>query len=87
MEFPETFDEFARIYGFMDIEEHYTNGSDLIPVFRVKQWLEHEHRHGQWIDTGSGQECSECGEIQYGYDSFRYYCPNCGAKMESEGKE
>lgn len=40
---------------------------------------------GHWIDTGSGQECSECREIQYGYDSFRYFCPNCGAKMiESE---
>lgn len=39
-------------------------------------------RHGKWIDTGSGQECSICGEIQYGYDSGRYYCPNCGAKME-----
>lgn len=38
-------------------------------------------RHGQWIDTGSGQECSVCGEIQYGYDNFRYYCPFCGAKM------
>ena len=39
-------------------------------------------RHGHWIDTGSGQECSVCGEIQYGYDSGRHYCPNCGAKME-----
>lgn len=36
---------------------------------------------GYWIDTGSGQMCSRCGEIQYGYDSFRRFCPNCGAKM------
>lgn len=39
---------------------------------------------GEWIDTGSGQECSECGEIQYGYDNFRCFCANCGAKMEVE---
>jgi len=39
---------------------------------------------GKWIDTGSGQECSECGEIQYGYDSFRKYCPNCGADMRGD---
>ena len=40
---------------------------------------------GHWIDTGSGQECSECGEIQHGYDNFRYFCAYCGAKMtESE---
>lgn len=42
---------------------------------------------GHWIDTGSGQECSECGEIQYGYDNFRFFCPDCGAKMtESESE-
>lgn len=39
-------------------------------------------RRGHWIDTGSGQECSVCHEIQYGYDNYRYYCPYCGAKME-----
>ena len=37
---------------------------------------------GHWIDTGSGQECSECGEIQYGYDNFRNYCAYCGVKMQ-----
>lgn len=42
---------------------------------------------GYWRDTGSGQECSECGEIQYGYDSFRKYCANCGAKMGGEQNE
>lgn len=37
--------------------------------------------HGHWINTGSGEECSICGEIQYGYDSYRNYCPHCGARM------
>lgn len=41
MDFPDTFDEFAKDYGFKDKDEVYTNGSELIPVFRVKQWLEH----------------------------------------------
>jgi hypothetical protein len=39
-------------------------------------------RRGHWIDTGSGQECSVCHEIQYGYDNYRYYCPYCGAQTE-----
>lgn len=43
-----------------------------------------EPKTGHWIDTGSGQECSECHEIQYGYDSNRKYCANCGVRMESE---
>ena len=41
-----------------------------------------QQKIGHWRDTGSGQECSECGEIQYGYDSFRQFCANCGARME-----
>lgn len=46
-----------------------------------------EINHGRWIDTGSGQECSICREIQYGYDSARNYCPNCGAKMDEREAE
>lgn len=42
MKFPETFEQFAKEYGFKDNEEVYTNGSALIQIFRVKQWLEHQ---------------------------------------------
>lgn len=41
MDFPNTFEKFAEQYGFVDKKEYYTNGSELIPVFRVEQWLEH----------------------------------------------
>lgn len=45
MEFPETFEEFARRYRIVDSERVYTNGAELIPTFRVEQWLENmEHR-------------------------------------------
>ena len=44
LEFPETFEGFAKEYGFKDDKEIYTNGSDLIPIFRVKQWLEHTQK-------------------------------------------
>ena len=37
---------------------------------------------GYWTDTGSGNECSVCHEIQYGYDTGRYFCANCGAEMK-----
>ena len=43
--------------------------------------------HAYWRDTGSGQECSACKEIQYGYDTGRHYCPNCGAKMDAQREE
>lgn len=40
MTFPATFDEFAEQYKIVDKQEIYTNGTALIPIFRVKQWLE-----------------------------------------------
>lgn len=46
-----------------------------------------ERKQGRWIDTGSGQECSICKEIQYGYDSARNYCANCGADMRGDEDE
>ena len=40
-DFPKTWEEYEKLYGFTDTDEVYTNGARLIPVFRVKQWLEH----------------------------------------------
>lgn len=58
MDFPKTFDEFANIYGFKDKDEVYTNGSELIPVFRVKQWFEHisTTKNDLGVDAVSRQE-------------------------------
>lgn len=41
MTFPATFEEFAEQYKIVDTKQVYTNGTELIPIFRVKQWLEH----------------------------------------------
>ena len=41
MTFPNTWEEFEKLYGFNDVEKIYTNNSRLIPSFRVKQWLDH----------------------------------------------
>ena len=57
--------------------ELYKTVYDLPPVTQ-------QPKTGHWIDTGSGQECSECHEIQYGYDSFRFYCAKCGSKNVAE---
>lgn len=49
--------------------------------------LEQEPKPGHWIDCGERDpiyRCSECKERIFG--SYRKFCPNCGAKMESEDK-
>ena len=89
MEFPETFDEFADFYGFKDSKEVYTNGSELIPVFRVKQWLEHcaDREKGEWIEKDTPDayrwKCSYCGLTRHCKENF---CPNCGADMRGKAE-
>lgn len=58
MEFPETFESFAKEYGFKDNKEVYTNGADLIPIFRVKQWLEQDNKLRR-IETDTAYECGK----------------------------
>ena len=44
---------------------------------------------GRWIDVdGIWFKCSECGAHRKMFPNYKeYFCPNCGAKMESEDKE
>lgn len=41
-------------------------------------------KSGHWIHFAQGDDCSECGWSTGKYESPSKYCPNCGAKMESE---
>ena len=41
MIFPDDWRDFLRDYSFKDSAEVYTNGAELIPVFRVEQLIEH----------------------------------------------
>lgn len=47
MKFPKTFEEFIKQYSFFDKQQIYTNGSELIHVFRIKQWEEHKEKENQ----------------------------------------
>lgn len=86
MMFPKTVDEFMEKYKIVDSDEIYTNGAELVPIFRMKQWFEHADaepvKHGYWIVVDDPcslmWRCSVCGETCC-YDN---YCGNCGAKMD-----
>lgn len=52
-----------------------------------------ERKHGKWLDVTTLDNefiCWVCSECRHGAD-FVYepynFCPNCGAKMESEARE
>lgn len=42
-------EEFIETYCFIDKEQIYTNGSKLIPVFRVEQMLDHYYKERRCI--------------------------------------
>ena len=45
--------------------------------------------HGRWIDTPDEMTKYKCDNPKCGFPSFVpwNYCPNCGAKMDSEDKK
>lgn len=90
MSFPETPLEFLKLCEFKDEKEIYTNGSMLIPTFRVEQMIEHyfnststadvqEVRHGKWIDNAK--------DVYFENSFVRKHCSECGDEPEyREGK-
>ena len=53
MMFPKTVDEFMKEYKIVDTDEVYTNGAELVPIFRMKQWFEH-------VDYEPVVRCKDC---------------------------
>lgn len=47
MKFPETVEEFMQQYKITDSQQIYTNGTELVPIFRMQQWFEAHKR--RWI--------------------------------------
>lgn len=97
MIFPDTVEEFMEQYKVVDTEQVYSNGTEFVPIFRMKQWFDHaptiepERKTGKWIvhmqrGNWSDREqktCSECGKTFKNLDVANY-CPNCGLPMEGE---
>lgn len=73
MSFPNSVDEFMEINKIVDTDEVYTNGMELVPIFRMKQWFEHESTEKMY-----GWVCPVCGS---GLAPFTKICP-CREKWE-----
>lgn len=85
MIFPETFDEFAEQYKIVDSKEIYTNGTELIPIFRVRQWLMRDYPVKNKADVVEVVRCKDCKHCELRYPAKAigeeaiegYYCyPN-----------
>ena len=79
--------DFLRDYSFDDSQEVYTNGSRLIPVFRVEQLIKHLLKAHEPIapepTTDNDWVCGNCAESLVGYSeldaggfvTYRYCAP------------
>lgn len=66
MQFPKTVEEFMQQYKLTDTQQVYTNGTELVPISRMKQWFEaHEQR---WIPC-SEQLPMKCGKYLVAVES------------------
>lgn len=71
MQFPETVEGFMQQYKITDTQQVYTNGAELVPIFRMQQWFEaHKQR---WIP------CSERLPEVCKDTSYLAYIPSFGA--------
>lgn len=98
MTFPDTVEEFMEQYKIVDTKQVYTNGTELVPIFRMKQWFEHlqtiepERKIGTWEPVEEIPSirkrfkrycCSNCKKE--GFDTWNF-CPECGQRNRGEGE-
>ena len=79
MTFPATVEEFMEQYKMTDTEHVYSNGTEYVPIYRMKQWL--EHCRNQWsggVEDRPGM-MEKKGE-PVGLKGPVAWCPSCGAK-------
>ena len=92
MTFPDTVEEFMEQYKVVDTKQVYTNGTEFVPIYRMKQWFQHkpERKKGKWQITDAYPHnvyCSEC-HTRFAQTHWavwedgslpRNFCPNCGS--------
>lgn len=96
MTFPATVEEFMEQYKTTDTEKVYSNGTEFVPIYRMRQWFDHVNqnsgsavRHGRWKPFGIDNrgrvgrwQCTACHMTSLDGGT---YCPKCGAKMDGDG--
>ena len=61
MTFPATVEEFMEQYKMTDTEHVYSNGTEYVPIYRMKQWFEHcRNQQRPTIDAVPVVRCREC---------------------------
>ena len=71
MTFPASVEEFMEQYKMTDTEHVYSNGTEYVPIYRMKQWFEHcRNQQLLTIDAVSVIRCWDCKHC----DPENYHC-------------
>lgn len=86
MTFPDTVEEFMDSYKIVDTEQVYTNGTEMVPIYRMRQWFQHEpeRKKGKWVLINGDAGVYECDQCHERVCCVGKYCMNCGARMEEQ---
>lgn len=76
---PDSWEEFIEDFSFIDGKEVYTNGSELIAVFRVKQMVEH-----YFVDVTRCKNCNWWHRHKSG-DTSRGVCDKYAVSKSENG--
>lgn len=61
MTFPESVEEFMEQYKMTDTEQVYSNGTEYVPIYRMRQWFENcRNQQRQTIDAIPVVRCQDC---------------------------
>lgn len=74
MQFPDSVDEFMEKYKIIDTEQVYTNGAELVPIFRMRQWFERKPEQ-RWIPVTERcpEDLEEVNVTWVNHDPEPYY--------------
>ena len=71
MTFPATVEEFMEQYKMTDTEHVYSNGTEYVPIYRMKQWFEHcRNQQRPTIDAVEVVRCWDCNHC----DPENHHC-------------
>ena len=71
MTFPASVEEFMEQYKMTDTEHVYSNGTEYVPIYRMKQWFEHcRNQQRPTIDAVEVVRCWDCNHC----DPENHHC-------------
>ena len=72
MTFPASVEEFMEQYKMTDTEHVYSNGTEYVPIYRMKQWF--EHCFNQQLPVIRCKDCTFGHYIDYGHMHCLHPC-------------